>query len=298
MVHIRNLDLNLLVVLDAILEHRNVSRAARALGLSQPAVSHALTRLRIALKDPLLIRTPAGMVPTPHALAMQPKLRDMLSNVQSLLTSEKAFDPALSEAMITIACTDYTGLTVLPALCGRIAKAAPGIRIEVVNQKERLPVQELASGAVDLGFSIHSEDRPGLFEKKLFQESFVCLVRAEHPAIRKRLTLKQYLEFDHLLISPFGGMTGTVDDALVKIGLKRRVRMAVPQFALAPWVLAQTDLVLTLPARIARAAGEGFRTFPPPVELPGFPFFAIWNERTQADPAHRWVRQQLFSAVS
>jgi DNA-binding transcriptional LysR family regulator len=295
MVHMRNLDLNLLVVLDALLEHRNVSKAARALGMSQPAVSHALARLRDAFGDPLLVRTPSAMVPTPRAEGLQARLRTTLSGVDGLLTQTGPFDPALSQATLRIASNDYAGLTVLPALCGKVAALAPGIRIQMFPQREMVPAQDLASGALDLAFGVVNEDRPGLFAKRLFQESFICLVRAEHPAIKKRLTLKQYLEFDHLLISPFGGMTGTVDEALEKIGLKRRVRMSVPQFALAPWILAQTDLILTLPSRIAKAVGEGggFRSFPPPIELGGFPFFVLWNERTASDPAHRWLRDQL-----
>ncbi len=297
MVHIRNLDLNLLVILDSLLEHRNVTKASKALGLSQPAVSHALARLRATLKDPLLLRTPAGMVPTPRGESLRPKVRAALQEVERIWTDEAKFDPARSEAIITIASNDYSGLTVLPAFCGRVAKLAPKMRLQIVTQRERIPTSELASGEIDLAFNPATEDRPGLFAKRLFQENFVCLVRKNHPEIGKRLTLKSYLEHDHLLISPFGGMTGTVDEALEKIGLKRRVRISVPQFTLAPRILSQTDLILTLPERIAAAAIGEFRSFPPPVDLPGFPFFALWNERTNGDAAHRWVRDQLFAAT-
>lgn len=293
--HIKDLDLNLLKVLDSLLEHRHVSRAARQLGLSQPAVSHALARLRESLKDPLLVRTPGGMIPTPRAEAVQPRLRAWLAGMETLLSAPGTFDPAKSDAFFRIASNDYSGLTLMPGLCEKVAAKAPGVRIEIVAQKEMVPYQNLASGGIDLAFSIRSEDRPGLYEKRLFHESFVCLVRAEHPAVKKRLTLKHYLEFDHLLVSPFGGMTGSVDTALEKIGLKRRVRMAVPQFTMAPWILARTDLILTLPSRIARAVGGKFRSFPPPLELEGFPFYALWNERTQGDPAHRWLREQIVT---
>lgn len=289
----RQLDLNLLVALDALLAEGNVTRAAERLGLSQPAMSHALNRLRALLDDPILVRTPRGMVPTPRAEELAPAIHAALDDIDRALRGRPAFDAATSRRSFTIAAVDHGELVILPPLLARIAAEAPGIDLLVRPLRLDLIEGELEAGVVDLAFGVlNSGDDLATFRQRLFHESFVCLVRADHPTVGETLTLDEFVALDHALVGPRGRRGGFVDTELQKLGLSRRVALMVPHFLVAPMVLAKSDLILTAPERIARAFAAilPLRIVPTPLQLKGFDVSQLWHERQSHDAAHIWLR--------
>jgi DNA-binding transcriptional LysR family regulator len=293
-VNIKNLDLNLLRVLDTLLAERNVTRAAARLHLSQPALSNALARLRRALDDPLLVRTPRGMVPTPRAVALAEPVHRALAGLQEALGS-RSFDPAASDQIFRFAATDYVEFVVFPPLIQRLRAIGSRITLHVVPLEETVKAEALARGDVDLALGYFGRPEEQLHARALFDERFVCLVRRNHPVVRSRLTLKQFVTLDHVLVAPRGVAHGVVDEQLERRGLARRIALAIPHFLQVPFVTAETDCIATLPERVARrfAALLPLRIFPPPLEVPGFAVSMLWHTRTQHSSAHRWLREQL-----
>lgn len=289
------IDLNLLVALDALLRERHVTRAAKAIGLSQPAMSNALARLRELLDDQLLIRTPDGMRPTPRAEDLAPPLADALRTIRDSVLAPRRWDPMTATNTFRIATHDYEQLVLLPALVKRLGQEAPGVRLEVSIPTERVPIEDLYQGRIDAALAVEDVTHGGLYRATLTEERFVCVFRAGHPQANQRLTPARFAALDHLLVSPFGGMSGFVDKALEAQKLKRVVKLAVPQFSMAPWVLINSDYVLTFPERPARlfAAHLPLKVVKTPIPVPSFKEYLYWHERTRDDPAHRWLRQLI-----
>jgi DNA-binding transcriptional LysR family regulator len=294
-----NFDLNLLVVFDVLLAERNVTHAAQRLGLSQPAVSNALARLREALGDQLLVRTAQGMVPTARALSIQSQLSDALGGIGSVINDDAAFDPATGRRAFVIAATDYVQFVLLGKLLARVRALAPGVSINVVSPAGQFPWHELGSGGVDLVVGgARLRDVPHVLHRRLiFRDETVCIVRADHPYASEALTLQRYLELDHIEALPIGGV-GAADELLGVQGHRRRVVMTVPNFLIAPFVVTQSDCCFTLAHRIARplAAILPLRIRPLPYDLPEVTIGAFWHERVHHDPAHRWLRKLLVEA--
>lgn len=295
--NLRAVDLNLLVALQALLTERSVTRAAKACGLTQPAMSNALARLRDVLGDPLLVRTPGGMQPTPRAESLQAPLASALGQIEAEVLKTKAFAPETCDLTFRVATQDYEQLVLLPALTARLAKIAPKVRLEFSTPRDRLPVDDLASGRIDLMIGVQTESHAGLFRAELLEDKFLCVMHEKHPEAKARLTLARFAALEHLLISPYGGMSGYVDEALAAYGLERSVKIAVPHFALAPFVLLDSPYVLTLPQRTAElfARHLPLKLVKPPLEIPGFTEHLHWHERTNKDPAHKWFRSLLLS---
>jgi DNA-binding transcriptional LysR family regulator len=297
-VHLGSFDLNLLVALDALLGERNVTRAASRIGITQSAASHALARLRVLTGDELLVRGPAGMVPTVRAESLAAPVRRALEEIERVMMPAKVFDPRTASLRFFIGTSDYVELALLPRLVARLVKEAPGIDLRVVPAPDE-PIAPLVSGAIDLSIAPlrPADERPGMYARRLFDERFVCVVRKGHPLAGKKLTLARFAAASHALISPRGAEGGFVDDALARLGMRRRVAVALPHFLVAPYVVATSDLVLTLAARIAAALVRplGLAVLTPPAELKlqGFTISASWHERTHQDPARRWLRDVI-----
>jgi DNA-binding transcriptional LysR family regulator len=295
------IDLNLVLALDALLAERHVTRAASRLGITQPAASHALSRLRALLGDPLLVRGPRGaMSPTPRAAQLAPQVRKVLVELAGALRGT-TFDPATARRTFRICTTDYVELVLLPRLTERIARLAPGIDLWVHSFTD-WGNAELAAGALDAVISPpRGASRPaGSYEKLLFDESFTCIVRADHPLARSRMTLARYCAASHLLVSPRGTPGSLVDDALAAMGKTRRVALAVPHFLVVPHIVAGTDLVATLASRLAApfARTLGIVATPPPVAIPKFQLALAWHERNHHDPQQRWFRDQILAVAA
>lgn len=300
--HLGSIDLNLIVALDALLEERNVTKAADRIGITQSAMSHALARLRSVTGDELLVRAAGGMVPTPRALALAPRIRHALGEVAGALRVPEPFEPRKARLRVVLGTSDYGEFVLLPEIVRRLGKEAPGIELRVVAYADDAPAQ-LASGAMDLVVAPRSprDDAAGMFAQKLFDESFVCVVRRGHPLARQKLTLARFAEASHALIAPRGREGGFVDDALAALGLSRRVAVAVPHFLIAPHLVATSDLILTLTSRVARVLAKPLGLVvlapPPEIRLGHFTMCLLWHERTQGDPGHAWVRD-VFLQVS
>lgn len=287
------LDLNLLRALDALLDERNVTRAAQRLSLTQPAVSAMLTRLRESFDDPLFVRSQRGIVPTERALQLAAPLKQVLSDIEQMLQAP-AFEPREAELTLTIASTDYALRAVVVPFLARLRQEAPGIRAVIVPvQHERLQAQ-LESGDVDMALITPETTPADLHARRLFDERYVCVMRADHPAAARRLTLERFCALDHALVSYAGGsLSGVTDEALARIGRARRVTVSVNSFLVLPDILLTSDLIAVVPSRLAQGV-QGLAVVEPPLEVPGFTKTLAWHERTHRAPGQRWVRALLF----
>jgi DNA-binding transcriptional LysR family regulator len=295
---LRGLDLNLLLVLEAALRTRHVTRAARELGLSQSAASHALARLRAALGDELLVRTPRGMVRTARAEALADPLAEALAALGRALAGPEPFDPARATRTFRLGCADYAQLVLLPPLMRRLATEAPGVSLFVMPAAQAEATHAaLAAGELDLslGPTIPGAPTGGVHRRHLLDETFVCVVRGGHPVLAEGLTLERFLDLDHGFIAPRGAPGGAVDRELAARGRSRRVALTVPHFLVMPHVVASTDLVATVARRVAElvAGPLGLCLLEPPLPIPGFQLGVEWHERAHRDPAHAWLRRCL-----
>jgi DNA-binding transcriptional LysR family regulator len=293
-------DLNLLVVFDVLLAERSVTRAAKRLGVSQPAVSNALARLRAALADPLLVRTAEGMVPTSRALALQRQFGDALERIGGALEDAGDFDPRTARRTFVIAATDYVQFVLLASVVDAIRRDAPGLVVQVVAPVKHFPWHELGAGSVDLvvGGSRIRDIPKGLHRRWIFRDEVVCILRAGHPHADEPFTLERYLDLDHVEALPVGAV-GLADEVLASLGHERRLVLTVPNFLAAPFVVAQTDCCFTLARRIAEPLAEvlPLRVYELPFEMPGVTIGAFWHERVHDDPAHRWLRRLVSDAA-
>jgi len=295
------MDLNLVVALDALLAERHVTRAAARLGITQSAASHALSRLRDVLGDPLLVRGAGGaMVPSAMAQRLAPQLRKVLEDLASVLRGD-SFDPATARRTFRIGASDYVELVLLPQLSARLARLAPGIDLWV-HTFEDWGDAELASGKLDCVLAPpRRAARPsGMFEKVVLHESFTCVMRAGHPLAGSRLTLARYCELPHIMVAPRGTPGSFVDDALASLGRTRRVALAVPHFLVVPYIVAATDLVATLASRVAAlfATTLDLAIAAPPIAIAKFAIALAWHERNHHDAAQRWLREQIAAAAA
>lgn len=290
-VNITSVNLNLFVAFDALLAERNVTRAARRLGLTQSAVSNALRQLRVVFDDPLFLRRSAGVEPTPRALALAEPVRRGLAAFGAAL-APAVFDPRSAERTFVLAASDYVELVLLPPLLERLSREAPKIRLEVIPWGLHEVPPSLARGEVDLMLGYYGKIPPGHRERALFSEEYVGIVRRRHPSVSAKPSLKAWISVPHVLVSQKPGSTTGVDRALAARGLRREVGVRVSHFAIVPSIVARTDYVASLSRRIAvpYAKALGLVTFRPPIALPKSTVGQVWHERLDADPGHAWLR--------
>jgi DNA-binding transcriptional LysR family regulator len=295
---IRGIDLNLLVVLDVLLEERSVTRAATRLHVTQSTVSGMLARLRDALGDPLFVRTRSGIAPTPRAEAMAGPLRAWLLEARALVAPTR-FDASRWDAAVAIGATDYTQHVLFPGLVRTLRERAPRLRLAVHALVFAEAGERLGSGAFDLVVTAAGWAPPGLPSRLLCRERYVLAMAAGHPlASRRRIGVRDFCAYDHVLVSPSGGaFAGPVDEMLAARGHRRSVRYSVPSFALVPDLLAGTDLLSVLPERLV-AGRRDLRTYRPPIGPDPVEMVAVWHPRLDDDPAHRWLRETLAEAAS
>ena len=293
---IATLDLNLLKALDALLDECSVTRAAARLALTQPAVSGMLTRLRESFDDPLFVRAPRGMVPTPRALALALPVKRVLGEIGALL-QPTSFAPAAARLTLTVAATDYVQCCLMVPFLEALREQAPGIRVAIRPVDEERVQSQLESGELDLAILTPETTHAGLHARHLYDEQYVCVLRDGHPAAAD-LSLERFCALDHAIVSYAGNaFSGVTDSALAKIGRARRVSLSVTGFLVLLEILRGSDLIAVVPRRLG-AAAEGLQLIEPPLEIPGFAKIAAWHERTHHDPAHRWARALLFETSS
>jgi len=298
-VNLSAIDLNLLVIFDALLAERSVTRAGTRVGLSQPAVSNALARLRATLDDPLLVRVGSSMEPTPRALEIAPAVQRALATLRDALTEPAGFDAAKSKRSFCLAAADDVELTLVPALLSRMKQLSPGIDLRISRAVGTVD-SALRTGEVDLYIGAWF-NVPSTFRSHLLRtEGFLCIAREDHPAIDAALTLPVYMKLGHVLVTPAERPGSVVDTALSDEDLGRRVVLRTPHFLVAPFVVARTDLIATLPRAVAETAARlmGLALYPPPIDVPGFPLRMVWHPRSHDQAAHRWLREQVMLVAS
>lgn len=290
------IDLNLLVVLRALLRERHVTRAARQVGLSQSATSHALARLRELCGDPLLVRYGRQLSLTPRATRLLPGLERGLSELHGVLTSEPVFDPKRARRSFSLGMADYAQALLLRPLLRSLQVAAPEIDLNVYTFPNLSELLE--SGSLDLAISPAYTIASGLSSQALFDDGYVCMVRKGHPDVGRKLTLDQYLSLRHVLVAPSGTAGSFIDTELERRGLVRRVALRVSSFLIAPIVVAETDFISTTPERLARRVAKRYalKLVPPPFRVPRFGLSLAWHPRFDDDPAHRWLRELVARA--
>lgn len=288
------MDMRLLAVFDEVYKTRSVTRAAENLDIPQTSVSLALARLRRQFNDPLFVRTAAGMVPTPHATDLLGPLRQALELLRMATRQQVVFDPGSSRRHFRISMTDVSHLEFLPRLIHRVAEVAPSIHIEVLRigpDTRRL----LESGESDLAVGFMPELEAGFYQQQLFEQGFACVVRKDHPRVERRMTMTLFKRERHVAITAPGTGHDLLEQQLKRMGVERRVALSLPTLPGLGNLLAQSDLVATVPERVAQMLGRiaTVKTLVPPFELPTFAIKQHWHERFHHDPANRWLRSMI-----
>jgi DNA-binding transcriptional LysR family regulator len=297
---LREIDLNLLVVFNQLLLDRSVSTAAEKLGLTQPAVSNALKRLRYVLKDELFLRTSRGMDPTPYALHIAEPVIYALGALQTAFTTRDTFDPLTSARNFQLAMTDIGEMYFMPPLMVALSKLAPNVTINTVRPNTGDLREDMESGSVDLALGLLPNLQAGFFQRRLFRHKYVCVFRKGHPTAKSPLSLKQFSELDHVGVVAANTGHSEVDGLLDRAGIKRKMRLVLPHFIAVGHVLQTTDLIATLPERFAKRCELPFElvTSPHPVRLPDIAINLFWHAKFNRDPANMWIRQlfvELFA---
>jgi DNA-binding transcriptional LysR family regulator len=290
-------DLSLLLTLDALLQEENVTLAAKRLGLSTPAASHALARIRERLGDPVLVRAGRSMVLTPRAEQLRPLVRSLVEDAARVMSAAVPFAPGGLTRTFTIFTTDHVLLVLGPAVDRILREEAPDVCLRFLPSvmEDWIPLRD---GVADLSVCILGHFPAEFRTRQLFTDRFVCVVRADHPRVGKRLTLDEYLALDHIVVSPLGHRSG-VDAVLAERGLERRVRRIVPFFNSGLLLAAATDYALTVSDRAALAlAGTlGLRIVEPPLPLSSYSLNLLWHPRLENEPANRWLREVFVRAA-
>ncbi|MCJ8337163.1 MAG: LysR family transcriptional regulator [Pseudomonadales bacterium] len=295
--NLQGIDLNLLLVFEAIYNDGNLTLAGERLNLSQPAVSNALRRLREKLHDPLFVRTADGMLPTVYTESIINVVTDALSSLRDCFASGPVFE-GTSKHNFRLMMGDYNGAIVLPGLMQQIAKTAPNVSIRTLHIDRTSAYEKLRTGRTDLVISTDLSG-PGLYQQQLFEDTYVTLVGSENPLVKDQLTLEQFCEIPHVLFSLEGKGSSNVDVALAKRSLKRNLVLRVPHVSVIPQVLEQNHYLATLPARMAIGYLQRYdlKIFQPPVDLAPFTVYQYWHTRQHHDPAVAWLRSQLKEQV-
>lgn len=307
--NISKVDLNLLVYLDVLLRERNVTRAAEELGISQPAMSNSLRRLRDLFDDPLLVRTSEGMTPTERALELQPLVRNVLAAAELAVLPKTVFDPSESERIFRIMASDYTEATLLPRLLQRLSIEAPTVRLDIMTPSD-VSFHDVEHGKVDLVINRFDTLPQSFHQVHLWDDSFSCVLRADNPLVNN-WNLEAYLAAKHVWVSKTGmgvgvGMSaddvqrlGWVDEALTKIAAKRVISLFTRHYQAALLLAEHNDLVVTIPTLAATSMRENphVAILEPPFEIPRMRLKMVWSPLLQHDPGHRWMRQ-LIKSVS
>lgn len=303
---VQKTDLNLLQVFDALMTDGNLTRAGFRLGLSQPAMSHALAKLRKLTGDSLFVRVPKGMRPTEHAVRIAPSVREGLRLLAGALQADAGFDPQSCQRTFQILMSDIGEMVYLPRLMRRVGEIAKGVNIRVLQLPRESYAQAFFSGEADLAIGFLPNLGAGFYQQRLFSDGYVCVARDGHPRIRKRLSLAQFGEESHVLTEPGGSRYSTVshqtstttliEQYLTARGLTRRVALRVPHFMVVPAVVQSSDLIATLPSAVIRHSHPvpNLKMVQLPFDVPRFEVKQFWHERNHEDAGNRWLRGMVL----
>lgn len=290
--NLSTIDIRLLLVFEALMRERSVSRAAQDLGMSQPAVSRALNALRQMLKDELFIRSPTGMLPTAQARDLAAPIREALARLQAIFEPAK-FVPRASTRIFRLAVSDHCANLFLPALGERVRQEAPGIRLRVRPRRHMTVISELDMGEIDFALGIAVDVPARIKQRILFSEPYICVMRRTHPLAGRRLRYEDFIAAEHLALTHMGEATQALDVQLRKESVQRQVAMTINQALLAPEILRRSDLILTTHFHMVRRlpAFADLHTTPLPIAIEPLPVHLAWHSELAKHPAHEWLRQ-------
>lgn len=296
---LKKADLNLLVILDALLATRSVSRTAELLFMSQPAVSHALARLRLLFGDPILVKNGRGMTPSARAQRLHPALKSVLAQTRALLGSQSSFVAADCAESFTLGVTDYVDTLLLPAILVAVRRGAPRARVLVRHMSLGAAAEHLSAGQIDVAIAFDLPAFERLERVSLYKENYLCVVPKGHRGFSGRGGLDRYLQASHLQVSPSENFSSLLDMRLEALDIRRNIFVSLPRYSAAARMIAETGLVGTLPARLARYFAKIYpvSVCAVPVELPSVELCLFWSERTASDAAHAWLRGVMVNAV-
>ncbi|KPU93572.1 LysR family transcriptional regulator [Variovorax paradoxus] len=291
--NLRSIDLNLLVIFEALFEERSVVKAATRLGLTASAVSHALRRLRTQFKDPLLTRTPQGMAPTPEAVRLATSFRKAFSEIESAIEVRGGFDPATARRTFHLRLSDYVGVLLLPRLCIHLSSVAPGVSLSVQSFDMYQPSDRVEYEGVEIRLSVSRGRSVLSASRRILDDQWMVLMRKGHPAASEPMTLDRYLSLGHLKVSGVG--SSILDEILAERGLARRVMIQVPTWLGMVPVIESTDLIAAMPAHWMDSVLSGSDCVAVPMPLPelGLLIDAVWHPRNEHDAGHRWFRELI-----
>lgn len=288
------IDLNLLVAFDALMKERNVTRAATHVGVSQPAMSAALSRLRKLFGDPLFLRSAEGLLPTARARDLSEPIAQALRQIEFALVKRPPFVPGEATLTFKLGLSDYPAFVLLPSLIQALGEVAPGVSLNVhaFNDRDHA-VDLLDAGVIDMAIGVppsHTDGR--IMTRPVLRDEFVTIVAKDHPAAGRGMNMKNYLELPHVLVSPEGEMYGIVDQAIAQQGKQRRLALTLPQMFAVPSIVARTSMTATVMRRVATHSPVAHQLviYPPPLPLPEVGFDLIWHRRSDTHPAQLWLR--------
>jgi DNA-binding transcriptional LysR family regulator len=298
--NLRDIDLNLLVIFYQLLIDRRVSTTADKLGLSQPAISNSLKRLRTLLKDELFVRTARGMEPTPYALHLIEPIGYALSTLQNALNQRDSFDPATSERTFTLGVTDIGEIYFMPTLMAMLSNEAPNIKISTLRHNTGHLSDDMAAGNVDIAIGLLPSLTTGFFQRRLFKQRYVCLFRQGHPTARNPISLAQYKSLPHVGVTSTNTGHSEVDEWMTRKGISRDIHLHVPHFVAVGHILQSSDLIATVPERFAQKCSGPFQleTSPLPFKLPEIAINLFWHAKYNREPANMWLRQRIIELFS
>ena len=296
--NIKNIDLNLLTVFDALFDERSVTRAAGRLSLTQPTVSGMLQRLRRAFADELFVRTSHGIIPTPRSEALAGPIKELLAGAQRLMTAQ-AFNPASAEGSIKLCASDYLQHAVIAPLIAALRQRAPRLKVLVAPRQESPLADLMARGEIDLYICNREVAEPDLPSRQLYRDRYICVARKDHPLKARRISLSELCTFDHLLVHPTGrSLWGPVDTALSAVGRGRRVAVAVPTFYVLFELLKCEDFLAFVPERLLRKRRRDLRIFETELKIPSINIIASWHQRVSRDARHQWLRETVAAVAA
>jgi DNA-binding transcriptional LysR family regulator len=293
---LKDIDLNLLVIFNQLLIERNVSKVAENLGLGQPAVSNALARLRKLFGDELFIRTSSGMQPTPFADQLAESIGYALGMIHGAINVKNSFEPVTSKRRFSIGMTDIGEIHILPGLMEKIPDLAPSVSISTVRNTAINLKDAMEAGHIDLAIGLLPQLKAGFFQQRLFTQHYVCMFRDGHPLDKKKVLASDFYEADHVAIVSTGTGHGMVDEILDKNLAQRKVKLTVPHFVAVSRILQSTNLIATVPERLAEHMAKpfGLKYISHPVKLPQIAINLFWHAKYHKDPANQWLRGLLF----
>lgn len=300
MVRLQDIDINLLVVFQLLYEERKTTAVAERLGINQSSVSHALRRLRRIFDDPLFERTARGLQPTPFGSRIGESVGYALSTLQNAINVSDTFDPATSERTFTLSMTDIGEIHFLPQVIPRLAEIAPGIKLSTVRDRAINLREQMETGHVDLALGLLPQLGSAFFQQRLFSQKYVCLMREDHPLARGEFDLDAFSKARHAVIVAQGTGHGRVEELLARSGIPRAVHLRLPHFVAVPYIVSESDLVVTVTEKLAERTAKrfGLVTRPHPIELPEIQINVFWHRRFHYDAGNKWLRRLFFDMFS